>query len=108
MFFAISNFTTVNRAALFAARLAVGAVVGSSDGGIWGVSDPLCHPPNTVPGRVFGGSLTPQMHVGLVRQNLASFVTLRSAPLMSWAIPASTSSTRTRLSGSFREPRSYR
>ena len=51
MFFAISNFTTVNRAALFAARVAVGAVVGSSDGGIWGVSDPLCHPSITVPSR---------------------------------------------------------
>jgi hypothetical protein len=31
MFFAISNFTTINRAALFAARVAVGAAVGSSD-----------------------------------------------------------------------------
>jgi hypothetical protein len=60
MFFAISNFTTVNRAALFAARVAVGAIVGSSDGGIWGVSDPLCHPPNTVPGRVFGGRSLPR------------------------------------------------
>jgi|SRR5687767_10488231 len=60
MFFAISNFTTVNRAALFAARVAVGAVVGSSDGGIWGVSDPLCHPPNTVPGRLFGGRSRPR------------------------------------------------
>ena len=76
MFFAISNFTTVNRAALFAARVAVGAVVGSSDGGIWGVSDPLCHPPIMVPGRVFGGgSLTPQMHVAVVRRNRASSVT---------------------------------
>ena len=51
MFFAISNFTTVNRAALFAARVAVGAAVSSTDRGIWGVSDPLCHPPITVPGR---------------------------------------------------------
>ena len=59
MFFAISNFTTVNRAALFAARVAVGAIAGSSDGGIWGVSDPLCHPPITVPGRVFGGRSRP-------------------------------------------------
>jgi hypothetical protein len=49
MFFAISNFTTVDRAALFAARVAVGAIAGSSDGGIWGVSDPLCHPPDPVP-----------------------------------------------------------
>jgi hypothetical protein len=40
MFFAISNFTTVNRAALFAARVAVGAAVRSGDGGIWGVDSP--------------------------------------------------------------------
>ena len=44
MFFVISNFTTVNRAALFAAHVEVGAAVSSSDGGIRGVSDPLCHP----------------------------------------------------------------
>jgi hypothetical protein len=60
MFFAISNFTTVNRAALFAARVAVGAAVRSGDGGIWGVSDPLCHPPITVPGRGFGGRSRPR------------------------------------------------
>ena len=59
MFFVISNFTTVNRAALFAAHVEVGAAVSSSDGGIWGVSDPLCHPPITVPGRVFGGRSRP-------------------------------------------------
>lgn len=33
MFFVISNFTTVNRAALFAAHVEVGAAVSSSDGG---------------------------------------------------------------------------
>jgi hypothetical protein len=60
MFFAISNFTTVNPAALFAARLAVGEVVGGSDVSIWGVSDPLCHPPITVPGRIFGGRSRPR------------------------------------------------
>ena len=77
MFFAISNFTTVNRAALFAARVAVGAAVRNGHGGIWGVSDPLCHPPIT-PGTGFRGSLTPQMHVAVVRQNRVSPVTLRS------------------------------
>jgi hypothetical protein len=51
MCFALSNFTTVNRAALFAARVAVGAAVSSGDGDIRGVSDPLCHPPITVPSR---------------------------------------------------------
>jgi hypothetical protein len=60
MFFAISNFTTLNRAALCAARVAVGAVAGSSDGGIRGVSDPLFHPPITVPGQVFGGRSRPR------------------------------------------------
>jgi hypothetical protein len=60
MFFAISDFTALNRAALFAARVAVGAIAGSSDGGIWGVSDPLCHPPITVPRRFFGGRSRPR------------------------------------------------
>jgi hypothetical protein len=60
MFFAISNFTTVNRAALFAARVAVGAAVSSSHGGIWGVSDPLCHPPITVPRPSLGGRSRPR------------------------------------------------
>ena len=60
MFFAISNFTTANRAALFAARVAVGAIAGCSDGGIWGVSDPFCHPPITVPRQVFGGRSRPR------------------------------------------------
>ena len=71
MFFAISNFTAVNRAALCAARVAVGAAVGSSDGGIWGVSDPLCHPPNTVPGPVFGGRSRPRCMSLFVRRNRA-------------------------------------
>lgn len=87
MFFAISNFTTVNRAALFAARVAVGAVVGSSDGGIWGVSDPLCHPPNPVPGLDPWGSLTPGMGVAVVRQNRARSVTSPSEPRVSRAMP---------------------
>ena len=48
------------------------------------MSDPLCHPPITVPGTGFRGSLTPQMHVAVVRQNRASSVTLPSAPPVSW------------------------
>jgi hypothetical protein len=60
MFFAICDFIAVQRAAFSAARVAVGAAAGSSDGGIWGVSDPLCHPPLTVPGRVFGGRSRPR------------------------------------------------
>jgi hypothetical protein len=60
MLFAISDFTSVERAALLAARVAVGAAVSSSDGGNWGVSDPLCHPPMSVPDRVFGGRSRPR------------------------------------------------
>ena len=86
MFFAISNFTTVNRAALFAARGAVGAVVSSSDGDIWGVSDPVCHPPDRGPALAVRGSLTPQMRVTVVRQNRALSLPSRSAPLVSRAV----------------------
>ena len=80
MFFAISNFTTVNRAALFAARVAAGAVVGSSDGGIWGVSDPLCHPPITVPRPVFGGRSRPPDACPCRAADRALFVPSSSAP----------------------------
>ena len=34
-----------------------------------GVSDPLCHPPNPVPGPVARGSLTPRLRVSFVRTN---------------------------------------
>jgi len=71
MFFVLSNFTTVNRAAFFAARVAVGEAVGSSGGGIWGVSDPLGHPPFFAPWSSWRGSLTPQMRVTFVRRNSA-------------------------------------
>ena len=60
MFYAVSNFTSVKRAALFAARVVFGAAVSSSAGGIWGVSDPLCHPPISVPRPVFGGRSRPR------------------------------------------------
>jgi hypothetical protein len=93
MFFAISNFTAVNRAALFAARVAVGAAVRSGDGGIWGVSDPLCHPPDPVPGPVGRESLTPQMHVAIVRQNRALSLPSPNAPLVSDAVSTSFAST---------------
>jgi hypothetical protein len=79
MFFAISNFTAVNRAALFAARVAVGAAGKSGDGGIWGVGA-LCHPPDPVPGPVGRGSLTPQMHVAFVRRSHPVSVTPSNAP----------------------------
>jgi hypothetical protein len=60
MLFAISDFTSVERAAPFAARVALGAAVSGSDGGIWGVSDPLCHPPISVPRPSFGGRSRPR------------------------------------------------
>jgi len=43
----------MHRAALCAARVAISAAVGSGEGDIWGVSDPLCHPQNQVPGPQF-------------------------------------------------------
>jgi hypothetical protein len=85
MFFAISDFITVNRAALFAARVAVGAAVRSSAGVIWGVSDPLGHPPDRSRA-CWEGSLTPQMHVAIVRQNRALFSSSSTAPLVSYAV----------------------
>jgi hypothetical protein len=39
------DFAASHRAAFCAARVAVGAAVSSSERGIRGVSDPLCHPP---------------------------------------------------------------
>ena len=45
MCFAWNNLAVPQRAAVCAAHVAVGATVSSSDGGIWGVSDPLRHPP---------------------------------------------------------------
>jgi hypothetical protein len=41
----VSDFVAVQRAALCAVRVAVSAAVRSSERDIWGVSDPLCHPP---------------------------------------------------------------
>ena len=49
IFLTIRDFARVKRAAFFCARVAVGAAVSSTDGAIWGVSDPLCHPPITAP-----------------------------------------------------------
>ncbi len=83
MSFAISSFTAVRRAAPCAARVPVGAAVSSSQRGIWGVSDPLCHPPITVPGRSLRGSLTPEVCVAVVRRNRAQAVTSSSAPPVS-------------------------
>jgi hypothetical protein len=41
---------------------------------------PPLPPPDHGPGRVFGGSLTPQMHVTFVRRSRALSVTPSSAP----------------------------
>jgi hypothetical protein len=45
----ISDLARVKRTALFAARVVVSAAVSSTTAAIWGVSDPLCHPPITAP-----------------------------------------------------------
>ena len=60
MSFCLNHFAAVNRAALCAARVSVDAAVGSSEGGKWGVSDPLCHPPFFAPGPVGGGRSRPR------------------------------------------------
>ena len=65
----------------------VSAAVSSSEGGIWGVSDPLCHPPNPVPGLDPWGSLTPGMGVAVVRQNRARSMTSPSEPRVSRTMP---------------------
>ena len=74
MSLSLNDFATVQGAALCAARVAVSTTVCSSERNVRGVSDPLCHPPNPVPGRNLRGSLTPQMHDAIVRQNRASSV----------------------------------
>jgi len=66
MFFAVCDFAALYRAALCAARVEVSAAVSGSEVGIWGVSDPLCHPPNPVPDLDQRGSLTPGMGVAVV------------------------------------------
>jgi hypothetical protein len=83
----VSDFVAVQSAALCAARVAVSAAVSSSEGGIWGVSDPLCHPPVEVQTLDKRGSLTPLMDVAVVRQNRASSVTSPSAPPVSCVTP---------------------
>jgi hypothetical protein len=88
MFLVVCDFAPLHQAALCAARVALSAAVGSSDGGIWGVSDPLCHPLIPVPRLSPRGSLTPQMRVTVVRQNRALSLTSPSAPPVSRAVPA--------------------
>jgi hypothetical protein len=66
----LSDFAAVQRAALCAARVAVGAAVSESRG-IWGVSDPLCHPPVEVLRFEKRGRSRHQMHVTFVRRNRA-------------------------------------
>jgi hypothetical protein len=54
------DFAASHRAAFCAARVAVGAAVSSSERGIRGVSDPLCHPPVEVPRLKRGGRSRPR------------------------------------------------
>jgi hypothetical protein len=62
---------TKSRAALCAARVAARAVVAIAIGVKWGVSDPLFAAPDFAPGAARTGSLTPQIHVTVVRKNRA-------------------------------------
>jgi hypothetical protein len=52
-------------------RVAFGAAVSSSEGGIRGVSDPACHAPFVAPWPSWSGSLTPQTRVTFVRRDRA-------------------------------------
>ncbi len=55
----VNDFAAGQRAALFAARVSVRAAVCSSERDIWGVSDPLCHPPVEVLRPRMGGRSRP-------------------------------------------------
>ena len=55
------------RAAFCAARGCATSVRDDSEESSRGVNDPLCHPPNPVPGPVGRGSLTPRLRVSFVR-----------------------------------------
>jgi hypothetical protein len=71
-----------------------------------GVSDPDFAAPFFAPRPVRRGSLTPRMHVAVVRRNRAPSVTPPSVPPVSCEGPARTSSGGTRLSGFRRKQRS--
>jgi hypothetical protein len=86
MFRAVYNFGGVNRAALFAARRTVSAAVSSTDGDIRGVSDPVCHAPFFAPWSRWSGSLTPQMHITVVRQDRTLSLPSSSVPPASEAV----------------------
>jgi hypothetical protein len=60
MFLAVCDFTAVRRAAFSAAHVAFSAAVSGDDGGIRGVSDPLCHPPVEVLRLKRGGRSRPR------------------------------------------------
>jgi hypothetical protein len=83
MCFALNGLAVPQRAALCAARLAVGAAVTSTEADMWGVSDSLCHPPITVPGWVFGVAHAPDACRCRPAETRLT-VTLRSAPPVSW------------------------
>jgi hypothetical protein len=108
MSFAVSDFAAVHWAALCAAPVSVNVAGSSRKGGIWGVSDPLCHPPIIAPRFSLWGSLTPQMRVAIVRRDRAMSVTPSSAPPVSPLVHAPFTFTITRLTGFARNSRSYR
>jgi hypothetical protein len=107
MFFAISNLTTVNRAAL-SARVTVGVSVGSNGGGIWGVSDPLCHPPIMVPRPVFGGRSRPNVHFSCPERSRLPLTLSLAGPHDSDTTKPAFRSPSLSLTGFARNSRSYR
>lgn len=65
-------FTRCHRAASCAARVLVRAAVDVTVGDKRGVSDPHLAAPFFAPGPTLTGSLTPHLHVSVVRRNNAS------------------------------------
>lgn len=76
------------RAAFYAARVSVAAGVDAGVGDNEGVSDPHLAAPFFAPRPARWGSLTPHMHVTVVRQNRALSRPSPSAPLVSRAVCA--------------------
>jgi hypothetical protein len=71
MFFAMNELGPLLNGRRLCRLCPASAVVSRSEGGIWAVSDPLCHPHVEVRALEEGGALTPQMRVTIVRPNRA-------------------------------------
>lgn len=90
-------------------RCRVGAAVAAEQSGQWGVSDPDLAAPFFAPRPARKGSLTPHMHVTIIRRDGAMPVTpLNAAPVSSAVRTSFAFTARARLSGSSGKLRSYR